>query len=853
MSVETNIALPGTDNKHANRATCDYLTPQFDDIPEELKALRRWVLWVPVPRGGNPKPSKVPIQISGWGASTTNRKHWATFDAVRQAYDAAVERGYVEYREKNKPVQHRPVGGVGFVFCHDNFDADGYVYGGIDFDHIADNSGKVVSIARNAATGRLREYGKQLRSYAEKSVSGDGVHIIVKAKPLAAGITHDGVEVYTSGRYFAFTGYAIGARPIAPADTAFHALANELRAAKEAYSQSNGGGVVKAGSTAVVPWLAHGGSWTSTLKAGREAAYGEAADKDALSAGISPGWFDGLDAEQKSEAVRYAALHLAKNSNVFELTANGGDRQSYVRVGLSIARTGLADAEDIFVEAAGQAKDADDEQSLRDWFQSLGQAPHRGVTVGTLLHMATSHGAEFERWQFATAIAAAAAIGTPAGLQGREPLRGGTYTLEAAMALLNGYFFVEVGNEAGEIFRIDDDGVLTHLKREAFATLTAGIHVEIPDGRGNMRLTSAAKCWLAHPQRSKWRKVFKPGGTAAAGEYNLWRGFAVERQPGRAKTRRLLRHIHRIICCGNKEQFKYLIKWLAWITQHPDSPAGTAIVLRGEAQGSGKSTLGVVMQRIFGRHGLVVTNKDQLLGKHNDHLETAVFVQGEEVLWAGDAAAADKLKSYITSETLLIEPKFRAARQVRNHMNILMTTNHTHAVPLGVNDRRYFVLDVADNAVGDRAYFDALYRDLDDGGREQFLDFLQCVRLDGWHPRRMPKTDAAKEQARMSGDSFVQWMQASLEAGGFVRSGGWAVLDFGQTHSTTALQREYADFCNERRLRQANIIALGRYFTTVFGKGSRLPAEPRSTKRPMGYHVPDEDTLRERVDKMLGI
>jgi len=102
----------------------------------------------------------------------------------------------MELREREKPVQQVPVGGVGFVF-DGSPDENGLVFAGVDFD-------KVISGNRIAplAKGRI----ERLRSYTELSVSGGGLHVIVKARPLKSGITHDGVEMYTSGRYFTMTG-----------------------------------------------------------------------------------------------------------------------------------------------------------------------------------------------------------------------------------------------------------------------------------------------------------------------------------------------------------------------------------------------------------------------------------------------------------------------------------------------------------------------------------------------------------------------------------------------------------------------------------------------------------------------
>jgi len=102
----------------------------------------------------------------------------------------------MDVHEKGKPVRQHPVGGVGFVF-DGTPDADGLVFAGVDFD-------KVISGNRIAplAKGRI----ERLRSYTELSVSGGGLHVIVKARRLKSGIAHDGVEMYTSGRFFTMTG-----------------------------------------------------------------------------------------------------------------------------------------------------------------------------------------------------------------------------------------------------------------------------------------------------------------------------------------------------------------------------------------------------------------------------------------------------------------------------------------------------------------------------------------------------------------------------------------------------------------------------------------------------------------------
>jgi putative DNA primase/helicase len=338
-----------------------FICPNFEGIPPELKLHKKWLLWVPIWNGS--KWTKRPIQPSGFGASTTNPKHWSSFETVKQAYERAAERGYIELREKDKPPQRVAIGGVGFVFDGQP-DEKGLVIAGVDFDSGAFN-GEISSFSL--------ERVKRLGSYTETSVSGTGVHVIVKARPLASGISYNGIELYTSGRFFTVTGETQGnARPIVSAPAVFAALAEELESLKNSASTDN-----------------HSAPPTLPPSAGQP---GEV-ETDT--------WFGKLPQEQQSEVIRYAVLHIAKNSKLFELTQHGGNYQEYFNLSLAIARSGVSDAEDIFVEAASLAKDADAEAQLRNFFEKCTQADPRanGITVGTLFYIAHQQGADFSQWR----------------------------------------------------------------------------------------------------------------------------------------------------------------------------------------------------------------------------------------------------------------------------------------------------------------------------------------------------------------------------------------------------------------------------------------------------------------------
>ena len=120
-------------------------------------------------------------------AITTDRTTWRTYNQAVQAYQIS---------QKWK----RPFDGIGFVF-DGVVDKDGMCLCGVDLD---------------AWTDRAREIVVKLATYTEISPSGNGVHLIVRAKPFDQKTCKTETleaEAYCKGRYFTFTGLLVDGAP----------------------------------------------------------------------------------------------------------------------------------------------------------------------------------------------------------------------------------------------------------------------------------------------------------------------------------------------------------------------------------------------------------------------------------------------------------------------------------------------------------------------------------------------------------------------------------------------------------------------------------------------------------------
>ena len=440
----------------------------------------------------------------------------------------------------------------------------------------------------------------------------------------------------------------------------------------------------------------------------------------------------------------------------------------------------------------------------------------------------------------------------------RSQLHGGIYSEADAVALLNSHYFIGKSKQETAIFRINDDGSIAFVPNEQFRLEVQNIFVQ---GRGSAKPVPVEKYWKESPHRHERELVFRPGGTAAPNEFNLWHGFGVELRKGWQKQRRFLRHLRRVICRRDKRKFKYLMRLLAWFVQNPDKHAGVVLVLKSREQGTGKSTVGKVMLDIFGRHGFLVDDKERLLGRFADWLETACFVLAEEILFAGDLKSADKMKSMVTGDVLQVERKFGSCRQVPNRMKVIATTNHEHAIAAGVRDRRYVVYDVSNEHVGDGDYFEALYHDLADGGTSEFLWLLLSLQLGNWHPRAIIKTDETTEQQRMSGDSVSQWAQACVVADAVIGvQGPLRTLDLGQMIASEHLRAAYAGYCRQQGLRPIGESAFGKACVEMFGPRKRLPAThvadlgatAAQGTEDFGAPSDSDEALDQRISDLMG-
>lgn len=155
----------------------------YENIPNELRALKQWGLFQKIWQPERNKYTKIPHNALNGGAGKSNDPStWVDFETALEA------------------LKTYQMDGLAFLF------ANGYV--GLDIDHIGDELDKFRSGDYQENT--VSQAITMTKSYMEVSISGSGIHAIFKGKIPGTRRRKGNVEMYDSGRFFALTGNTIG-------------------------------------------------------------------------------------------------------------------------------------------------------------------------------------------------------------------------------------------------------------------------------------------------------------------------------------------------------------------------------------------------------------------------------------------------------------------------------------------------------------------------------------------------------------------------------------------------------------------------------------------------------------------
>ena len=341
------------------------------------------------------------------------------------------------------------------------------------------------------------------------------------------------------------------------------------------------------------------------------------------------------------------------------------------------------------------------------------------------------------------------------------------------------------------------------------------------EGVGDPILKDAVTAWSTNRHSICYTGgvVFAPAKILPPEYYNTWQGFSVEPIESAADTSLLKYHIEKVICANDKGHIEYLYNWIAFTMQYPDKPAGAAPVLCGD-KGVGKGIFGNFLCKIWGEHGIHMSQTRHLVGNFNGHLADICFVFADEAFFSGDKKSEGVLKALITEPTIVIERKGLQSVQQPNFLKILMATNNEHAVPASKDERRYCVLNVSNDQVGNTQYFRSLSTACaDEAVRSAFLYEMLHRDIRHFSPSAIPESKGLKEQRLYSLTTIGKWLVDAFSEGTFGFSFDNHTFEWQCEVSSKDLHESYVRWVNTNKVCSYDIVtqhSLGRYLSRIY-------------------------------------
>ena len=262
--------------------------------------------------------------------------------------------------------------------------------------------------------------------------------------------------------------------------------------------------------------------------------------------------------------------------------------------------------------------------------------------------------------------------------------------------------------------------------------------------------------------------VFDPTqGVDPETHINMFRGLPLS--PARDDDKCAgIRNMMFTLCNHDDDVWNWLSKWLAYPLQHVGAKMDTAVLMHSETQGSGKSMLfDGVMRPIYGEYGATL-GQHQMESQYTDWQSNLLYGLFEEIFSRSKKySQMGTVKQMVTGDKTRIEKKFVSGWEEANHMNCIFLSNELQPFPVEPSDRRFCVIwpnwKLPEDLQKKVGY------EIDNGGPQAFMAWLQSLDLSGFDRRtKPPMTDAKRRLIDFGLPSwevfFREWSEGNLDA-----------------------------------------------------------------------------------------
>jgi hypothetical protein len=367
--------------------------------------------------------------------------------------------------------------------------------------------------------------------------------------------------------------------------------------------------------------------------------------------------------------------------------------------------------------------------------------------------------------------------------------------------------------DSGVVCEIDEEGTITDRWKLKLAEEAIGNKYVYTDSEG--KRYPFILNWAKRPNRRTYDRVGFFPGVGPQNEYNLYRGPIVAREPitdleqaqaGVDAFMELLKTLLR----DNKEHIMFIRQYVAHMLQKPHERVSTAIIFTG-GMGLGKD----MFWRFIGNHLLgseLFLNSEEyerdVFGPFNDAIAGKLLIKIEEIGATFSREKQNQIKSFITSEDVMINKKCQQPYRINTYHRLVITTNDAVPVVVNADDRRFNIFHVTSPHKGDLKWFENTMNAMI-AGKRGIYDWLMATDLTGFSPKKILRTEYHTMLAENEQSSQEQFIDACR------KDSDYDMVD----RTATDLWTDYKIFCDELGYQICNIQTFGKKLLHYVGDG----------------------------------
>jgi hypothetical protein len=171
--------------------------------------------------------------------------------------------------------------------------------------------------------------------------------------------------------------------------------------------------------------------------------------------------------------------------------------------------------------------------------------------------------------------------------------------------------------------------------------------------------------------------------------FNTYRAPLIEPLPG--DTTPLNEFLGYLV--PDEAEREHLLRVIAWTIRHPGEKVRHAIMIRSEYQGIGKSILADIWKAMVGESNARTVSSEEIAGNTQGFLQESVLNVIEELALGSGRQFYNRMKDWITGNSVRINEKYLARREWPNLVTFLVLTNLKIPILIEDTDRRFFMVD----------------------------------------------------------------------------------------------------------------------------------------------------------------